>query len=146
MTMLPDVHMNRKVFPTRWILVVEDNIEMQSMLLSLLRKRYGSEGAIMATAVSSARHAVALLQDKGLVDRLLCILADHDTQWGTGSQLLEYLKMHKITSPICSISGIHANNVNMVNAGANEGTNKLDFVGINNFLSNVEKGKYVKAA
>jgi len=38
--MFLDTHKNRAVFPEKWILIVEDNIEMQVMLLQLLRNWY----------------------------------------------------------------------------------------------------------
>jgi len=137
-----DKHVNRVIFPKRWILIVEDNIEMQALLLNLVRKRYGSEGETLATAVSTARHASALLLDKKLVDRLHCILLDHDTQWGDGSDLLSMLKALSIRVPVCGISGVHRNNVRMKQLGATEATNKLDFVGIWNFLDHVDNGRY----
>jgi CheY-like chemotaxis protein len=143
--MFTDHLVNRNIFPEKWILIVEDNIEMQAMLLSLARKRYGSEGNMLATAVSSARHAWALLEDIVLLKRLHCILADHDTQWGSGSELLRYISHQNITVPVCGISGIPANNTNMKTEGAVAATNKLDFVGIWNFLDNVDKGAYKKS-
>ena len=140
--MFEDNHRNRGVFPEKWILVVEDNIEMQAMLLNLIRKRYDSEKKMLATAVSTARHAAALLADPILVKRLHCILLDHDLQWGTGSELLQFLKQKDIKIPVCGISGIHHNNRHMKSIGANEATNKLDFVGIWGFLDLVDKDHY----
>jgi FixJ family two-component response regulator len=140
--MFEDKHRNRDIFPVKWILVVEDSIEMQAMLLNLLRKRYDSEGKMLASAVSTARHAGALLQDDILVSRLHCILLDHDLQWGTGSEVIELLKQKNITVPVCGISGIHGNNQHMKKIGATEGTNKLDFIGIWNFLDHVDKDLY----
>jgi CheY-like chemotaxis protein len=140
--MFEDKHRNRGIFPEKWILVVEDNIEMQAMLLNLIRKRYDSEGKMLATAVSTARHAAAILQDDILVTRLHCILLDHDLQWGTGSEVLELLKQKNITTPVCGISGLHFNNQHMKKVGANEATNKLDFIGIWNFLDHVDKNLY----
>lgn len=140
--MFEDNHKNRGIFPEKWILVVEDNIEMQAMLLSLIRKRYGSENKTMASAVSTARHAAALLEDPILVERLHCILLDHDLQWGTGSELIQLLKEKGIKTPVCGISGIHSNNQHMKNIGASGATNKLDFVGIWNFLDRVDRNLY----
>jgi len=140
--MFADTHKNRGIFPEKWILVVEDNIEMQAMLLGLIRKRYGSEDKMLATAVSTARHAGALLEDTILVSRLHCILCDHDLQWGTGSELIEFLKQKNIRVPLCAISGIHQNNQHMKKLGATEGTNKLDFIGIWRFLDLVDKNLY----
>jgi len=141
--MLEDKHCNRTIFPTRWILIVEDNIEMQAMLLSLVRKRYDSEGTTAASAVATARHAIALLADPVLLGRLHCILCDFDTQWGNGEDLMKYIKEHTITTPICGISGIPFNNERFKALGAHEATNKLDFVGINIFLDNVDKRVYL---
>jgi FixJ family two-component response regulator len=140
--MFEDNHKNRGTFPEKWILVVEDNIEMQAMLLNLLRKRYGSEEKMLATAVSTARHAAALLEDPVLVSRLHCILLDHDLQWGSGSELIQLLKTKGLTIPVCGISGLGFNNDHMRKIGANEATNKLDFVGIWNFLTYVDKDHY----
>lgn len=134
MTEFADHHRNRLTFPTKWIMVVEDNIGMQAMLLRLIEKRYGAEEKVMATAVSSARHAKVLLEDETLRERLLCILLDHDTQWGTGPDLLRYMAEKEIHIPVCGISGIPSNNQRLEALGAVDSYVKLDFKGILSFL------------
>jgi len=116
---------NRPIFPQKHILVVEDNLSCQFKIASHFNDIFEEEGHVIASFVSNAIAAAAIIVGKVPVD---LILLDHDLQWGNGTELLIMIKELGIIIPVITFSGLPYNNKKMVEIGADYGYQKQDVI------------------
>lgn len=107
-------HVNRLVFPTRHITVVEDDLQNQLLFALHFTHVFPPQGPVQLDFVCSTVGAAAILTH---MDVNLLVL-DHDLPIGNGSDLMHWMAGatgKKI--PIITASGIPQNNEHMVNLG-----------------------------
>lgn len=107
---------NRETFPTKHVLVCEDNLAAQSDLANRLITLFGSCGLVQASFAPGAAQAAGILSHVGAE----LIILDHDMPFGNGIEFIEWMKAagHHPTIPIVTFSGIDANNDALMAAGA----------------------------
>lgn len=105
---------NRLTFPTRHVLVCEDNTEAQARIARHLADVFGPEGDVHVSIVSGAVAASGLLTTMGAE----LVLLDHDMPYGNGPDLLEWLRATGRNVPVITFSGIPGNNDNLMACGA----------------------------
>ncbi len=103
---------NRAVFPDKYILIVEDDLLQQLRFAQHFHEVFYDQGNVRINFVSSAIDAACLISSTAPKPDV--IILDHDLQWGTGSELLEYMKERSIEIPVITASGLFANNTKMV--------------------------------
>jgi DNA-binding response OmpR family regulator len=79
-----------------------------------MRRLFEPQGEVIISIVSGSLAAAGLI-NQTFVN---LIILDHDTPYGNGSDLLQWIKEYNITIPVITASGIDQNNVNMMVAGA----------------------------
>jgi CheY-like chemotaxis protein len=99
-------HHNRKTFPTKHVLVCEDDLDNQIMFAKKLRELFDPQGHVQFDFVCSAV-AASLIMQQMKVD---LIILDHDMPYGFGSELLHWMKRNNKYVPIITASGIPENN------------------------------------
>jgi len=105
---------NRLVYPTKHILVVEDIVLNQKQILDHFSTIFDSDGLVQLSLVPGAKAAAAIIEDC----KVDVILLDHDLPEGNGTDLLKWMKEKNINIPVITFSGIPYNNDNMMNLGA----------------------------
>jgi CheY-like chemotaxis protein len=105
---------NRLVFPTRHVLVCEDDTEVQAAIAARLARLFGGQGHVQVSLVPGAAQAAGLIAAVGVE----VILLDHDMPFGNGPDLLSWLKATERNVPVITFSGISANNDNLMALGA----------------------------
>jgi CheY-like chemotaxis protein len=110
----PIRHINRKMLPTKHIVVCEDHLAHQHAIALQLAQILDPEGPVQVSFVPGAHMAAAII-DNVKVD---LIILDHDMPNGNGTDLLNWLIARegatKIkTPPIITASGIPQNNQHM---------------------------------
>lgn len=105
---------NRKTYPTKHILICEDNIENQKRFMNHFAEIFDSEGHVQISLVSGSLAASAIIS----YTNIDLIILDHDLPEGNGSDLIKWMKDKNINIPIITASGIHQNNVIMGELGA----------------------------
>ena len=106
---------NRPVFPDKYILIVEDDLLQQLRFAQHFHEVFYSQGNVRINFVSSAIDAACLISSTAPKPDV--IILDHDLQWGTGSELIEFMKERSITIPIITASGLPGNNMKMARLG-----------------------------
>ena len=120
-------HRNRFCFPTKEILVIEDDLWQQSRLAKKLYELFGHQSSVIVTFCPTALAAFAYLMGlshvasggvyKPALPRL--IILDHDLQHGDGVEFIAALRAINMDSiPIITASGIHENNARLMAHGA----------------------------
>ena len=110
---------NRLVFPTRWVLICEDDLDQQIVLLGFFRRRYGTQGEVLPIVVGSGVPGLGVYRAmKGIIEPM-AVLLDHDMPFGNGAELTVALRANGYKGPIIAMSGVAPNNGKMVSLGAN---------------------------
>lgn len=126
-------HKNRTTFPNKHILICEDDIDCQIRLLASMRRLFEPQGEVIISVVSGSLAAAGII-NQTFVN---LIILDHDTPYGNGSDLLEWMKNFNIKIPVITASGIDDNNVAMIKAGASHKFSKDEV--INGFADHIIK-------
>ena len=106
-------HINRLQFPSKHIVVCEDDIDNQVKMVQSLRKFFPPQGDVQIDFVCSAMGAAAIVSNM----KVNLIILDHDMPYGSGSELIRFLKETGKTIPVITASGIPENNTNMKKLG-----------------------------
>lgn len=108
-------HWNRKNYPTKHIIIVEDVIVQQKRILEHFNEIFEPEGLVQISIVPGALAAASIINYCPKID---LIILDHDLPEGNGTDLLNWMKQNNIKIPVITFSGIPANNEHMGNLGA----------------------------
>lgn len=104
-------HLNRRHFPRKYVLIVEDDLENQLRFAAWATARFEGQGDVQFDFVTSAIAAALILHQ---MNPHLIIL-DHDLPYGNASDLLKWMvNNNKKDIPIITASGIPNNNQHMV--------------------------------
>lgn len=117
-------HVNRVTFPSRHILVCEDDIGQQIRIAQHLLHLFGGQGQVQISIVAGAAQAAGLMERVGVE----LILLDHDMPFGNGGDLLAWLAATGRQTPVITFSGIPSNNAAMMAAGANHRFDKDEVI------------------
>jgi CheY-like chemotaxis protein len=109
-------HWNRATYPTKHVLICEDDLNNQRNIMAKLAAMYPGDGHVQATLCCGALAAATLLSVPQIKFDL--IILDHDLPEGNGSDLLGWLKEENRDIPVITFSGIPANNEHMRTLGA----------------------------
>lgn len=101
---------NRLKFPTKHILVVEDDIDNQVNFAKWARRHFEPQGLVQFDFVCSG--VVAGMIITNMHPNL--VILDHDLPIGNGSDLIEWLAETGQKIPIITASGIPENNQHML--------------------------------
>lgn len=115
---------NRLVYPTKHVLVVEDIVSNQKQILDHFHDIFDSDGLVQFSLVAGSLAASAIIE-KCKID---VILLDHDLPEGNGSDLLNWMKEKNIKIPVITFSGINYNNDHMMNLNAHYKFNKSEVI------------------
>lgn len=133
-------HVNRKEFPTRYALIVEDDSEWQAKILNFCTTMLGNQSNILFVCCPSAVFAKSAFEAMYPMMPTFMLL-DHDMPWGDGVQLMKWMFKHvgqdvvgAVRLPVCAISGIPQNNKNLTNYGAQHIAKKGDWFALEEFL------------
>lgn len=129
---------NRRLFPTKHVIVCEDDVDMQSKIIALFARMFDSQGLVQISLVPGAAQAAGILSRVGAE----LIILDHDMPFGNGIDLLTWLKSNGHVTPVITFSGIDANNDALMNAGATHKFSKNDVL---NGLADQVIRKYLQA-
>ena len=111
-------HVNRLVFPMRWVLVCEDDLDQQILLLGFFRKRYGTQGEVLPIIVGSGVPGLGVYRSmKGIIEPM-AVMLDHDMPFGNGAELTVALRADGYKGPIIAMSSLAPNNAKMISLGA----------------------------
>ena len=108
---------NRLLFPTRHVLVCEDDLHHQARAAAWLAGLFGPQGGVIASFAPSADQAARICLVQPAVREDL-ILLDHDMPWGNGHDLLLVLRGAGLKIPVITFSGLDGNNKRLMSAGA----------------------------
>ena len=108
-------HINRAVYPTKHILVCEDNLQNQELIAKHLKELFGDEQFVQCSFVCGGLQASSILH----YCKVDLILLDHDMPSGNGIDLMNWMKTYNCNVPVITFSGIPQNNVMLMKAGAN---------------------------
>lgn len=102
---------NRAVFPTKHLMVCEDNIGQQARASARLRDMFGPDQLLQVSLVPGARQAAAVM----LATNVDLILLDHDMPDGNGQSLLNWMVTTGLGQRVAVVtfSGIPENNRRM---------------------------------
>ncbi len=117
-------HINRLLYPTKHILVCEDNLDNQSSIAKHFSDTFGAEHLVQCSFVSGSLAASAILS----YCQIDLILLDHDMPHGNGIDLLKWMKNTGNKTPVITFSGIPYNNISMMQNGANHLFGKGDVI------------------
>lgn len=110
---------NKVRLPVHNILVCEDSALNQSKiaatLVDLLDPKATGDIEILIDFVTGGLLAAACMQAK----KYDLILLDHDMPDGNGTELIRWMQLCNINTPIMTFSGLPNNNIQMMNLGAN---------------------------
>lgn len=108
---------NRLTFPLKHIVVCEDALDNQARIAEKLHTLFGCQGHVQVSFVPGGEMAAAILKAGIPVD---AILLDHDMPYGSGSDLLAWMKANGFAEKVkvLTFSGIPQNNDLMMKNGA----------------------------
>jgi len=122
------LHRNREKFPSRSILVVEDDLSQQINIGTRLVKLFGGQGEVIVvfcpSAVDAASYLIGLRYFSSENGEFgmgypRAIILDHDLQIGDGVQLLSFMRdVLRASIPVLTASGIPSNNDRLMQHGA----------------------------
>ncbi len=106
---------NRKTFPTKHVVVCEDDLDVQWVIARRPGQLFGGQGLVQVSFVPGAVQASGVISKAGVE----LVLLDHDMPFGNGIDFLAWLKDYGLGHmPIITFSGIQANNEALMAAGA----------------------------
>ena len=114
-------HVARIKFPTKHIVICEDDILCQFQILSHFNDIFERQGNIRISVLSGTLELADILTAKShfkhgwMID---LIILDHDLPYGNGTDLLKWMSKSKIAIPIITFSGQPLNNEHMGRLGA----------------------------
>lgn len=112
---------NREVFPTKHILVCEDVIAQQLRIIDKLAGLFFElNGKVQLSIVPGAIMAASII----LNTPTDLIVLDNDMPYGSGSELIVWMKENKKDIPIITFSGLEVNNERLMTLGATYRSNK----------------------
>lgn len=117
-------HINRALYPTKHILICEDNLYNQSAIANHFGNIFGAEHLVQCSFVSGSLAASSILS----YCQVDLILLDHDMPHGNGTDLLNWMKNTGNKTPVITFSGIPQNNISMMQNGANHLFGKRDVI------------------
>ena len=117
-------HHNRLKYPTKHVLICEDDLNCQRDILNHFATIFEPQGEVQFSVVSGTIAAAAIIENR----KIDVIILDHDLPEGNGTDLLAWMKSVGKTIPVITFSGIPQNNTNMMNAGANYLFGKSDVI------------------
>lgn len=123
---------NRLTFPTKHVLIVEDDIEQQRNLLGVFQRLFGHQGHVQVSVVPGALMAFWLAGGVGSEASTTemvffdLVLLDHDLPFGNGPELLRTDVL--AGTPVITASGIPSNNDALMAAGATHKFSKAEII------------------
>lgn len=102
-------HINRLKFPTKNVIVCEDDLHHQYEIASKLNNSFERQGNVQFNFVPSGLVAASILVNI----KTSLVLLDHDMPVGNGTDLIEWISANKKEVPIITFSDIDQNNINM---------------------------------
>lgn len=108
---------NRLEYPTKYIMVVEDDIDHQKLWMEKLSTIFKPQGDTVIVMAPTADIAYAIIENR--VEYMTypslpeILILDHDLQWGNGRELINAMKSLGVSCPLFLSSGIDENNVKM---------------------------------
>jgi len=119
---------NRTTFPTRHVLVCEDDIQEQARIAQHFAELFGGQGHVQVSFVPGGGQAAGVCERIGVE----LILLDHDMPYGSGPEFLAWLhetgRYDNDDTKIITFSGIPANNDALFAAGAHHRFSKEDVI------------------
>jgi|HubBroStandDraft_3_1064219.scaffolds.fasta_scaffold323632_2 DNA-binding NtrC family response regulator len=112
--MFQDRRWNRQNFPTKHVLVCEDDTSCQSRIAKHFSDTFGFQGLVQFSFVSGGRAAAGVI----LWTPIDLVVLDHDMPNGNGSDLLGWMKASNYGMPVITFSGLVDNNTTMMALGA----------------------------
>ena len=125
---------NRATFPSKWILVCEDDGEWQEKFVAYLTKRFGGQGDVLFVMCPSG---IFMPAAAAWANEPYCVLVDHDMPVGHGLDVVRVLKQGDYQGPICAISGLDQNNEGLLLAGATHVAKKGDWKALDEFFTEI---------
>lgn len=129
-------HINRTTYPTKHVLICEDDLNNQTSFLKHFETVFEPQGEVQVSIVPGSIMAAAIIH----YSKVDLIILDHDLPEGNGSDLLNWLKQFNINIPVITASGIDYNNVTMQSLGAKYSCfNKADVIAgkADNLIKNI---------
>jgi CheY-like chemotaxis protein len=117
-------HINRTTYPTRHVMVCEDDLDNQLAIVRHIHSLFEPQGHVQVSVVPGGLAAAAILS-QCVVD---LILLDHDMPQGSGADLLEWMREFRVGTPVITFSGLHPNNDRMMALGAHHKFVKGDVI------------------
>jgi DNA-binding NtrC family response regulator len=122
--MFQDRHWQRQTFPTKHVLVCEDDTSCQARISKHFFEEFGFQGPVQFSFVPGARAAVGVI----LYTPIDLVILDHDMPNGNGSDLLQWMKEKNYGMPVITFSGLPENNDIMMSLGASYRFMKHDVI------------------
>lgn len=132
------LHRNRYCFPTKTVLVVEDDLLQQSRFAAHFKDLFGHQSSVVVVFVPTAVDCYAYLLGLSAIREGVAgsfsspnptaVFLDHDLQCGNGVELLAALRDILPNCPVFTASGIPDNNTRMMVAGATYNFIKNDII------------------
>lgn len=122
--MFQDRHWNRQKFPSKHVLVCEDDTSCQSRMAKHFSETFEPQGTVQFSFVPGGRAAAGVI----LWTPIDLVILDHDMPNGNGADLIHWMKAHKYGMPVITFSGIPQNNATMMNLGASHRFHKEEVI------------------
>lgn len=85
-------HINRLEFPTKHVIVLEDDLTHQKEFAELMSKQFPAQGKV-GVVFSPSAIVAALMIEK--FDNVRLLILDHDMPYGNGSDLIHWMGKHQ---------------------------------------------------
>lgn len=108
-------HINRLKFPVKHVMIIEDDILNQYHILKHLMSIFEHQGDVQISIVPGSIMGAYIITNC----KVDLIILDHDTPYGNGVDLLNFLRDTNLKIPVITFSGIEGNNDNLMTHGAN---------------------------
>lgn len=130
-TSFPDWAWNRLVHPDRHVVVCEDYLNQQVRIATRFQDTYDPQGRVQFSFVPGALSAAAIMH----VQKVDLILLDHDMPNGNGHNLIHWMaSTGRQNIPVLTFSGIHENNVRMMDFAHRSGMKSMHMFGKNDVI------------
>ncbi len=108
-------HWNRRTYPTKHVVVCEDDLSNQAAIMAKLSTMFDREGHVQVSLVCGGLGAAGIMA----WSKVDLVILDHDMPEGNGADLLDWMKKQgRSEVPVITFSGIPENNVRMSGLGA----------------------------